>query len=255
MVTGVGKTRFHERSYPVAIRMFAEGHGYKKVAKVVWDMFPEHRKGGELQLLWTAFQNIQKTRSDEILALRQKLNDSINDDHWIANKRNRVRALQEMFEDLNRWVPDKVLHVRGQKKADGEDAGKLLDSAEAPGECERLPGSAVVVYKKDVRGMMEVLKQVREELGEDATGKAAQSLADLVKMAETDRGLDPTVIDVEAVGGDTAPMTEDALLIDSPSPYPSAGADDEMGFLDGNDHKPKQDISEIAERVKSRLNS
>jgi hypothetical protein len=211
---GPGKTRLGREAYAVAIRMLAENYRRPLILRAIHERFPEHRSGEPAEVNNRILMGIAQTRKDEIEELRERLNAEL-DDLWIANKRQRLVALQEMFEDCNRWVPKKVIEPPWK-----------------PGQDDEKRPAAIVVYEKDVPGMLGVLKQAREELGVTAADRAAESIADLVRIAEEQRGLErTTTIDAHPV--DAVEYIEEAMVVELAPPVRTKGQDAARGFLDG----------------------
>ena len=152
----------------------------------------------------------------DVKALRAKLNENL-DDLWIADKRQRLIGFQKVFEDANRWVPHSILSKPG--------------------------GPPIVVYRKDTDVMLKALKMARDELGESATERAAQSLEDLVKQAERSRGLEVEA-EIGAPVVDAVPVLEDAQLLEIPEQYRTSGDDSKRGFLAG-DVDMKEEIPKL----------
>jgi len=215
-MSGPGNTRFTREAYAMAIRMTADNYRRVQILKAIHKNFPDHRPGEEREVTAQMLWHLATTRRDEIDALREELNRDLKD-LWIANKRQRLVSLQEMFEDCNRWVPKKIIEPPWKPSKDGEDKPKPL-----------------VVFEKNVAGMLGVLKQAREELGETAADKTAQSLQDLVRFAEEQRGLERTKT-IDAHPTDAVEYLEEAKVAEIEPPSRSKGADKRRGFLDGAD--------------------
>jgi len=212
---GPGQTRLSSEAYALALRMLADNYRKPQIMRAIHERFPEHRPDGERPVTKQVIWSLARTRRDEVRGLREKLNQEL-DDLWIANKRQRLVALQEMFEDCNRWTPKKVIEVPAPPK-DGEEVRARV----------------LIVYEKDVPAMLGVLKQAREELGVTAEDRAAKSLQDLVQMAEEQRGLKrTTTIDAHPV--DAVEYIEDAQVLELPPAARTKGADAVRGFLAGD---------------------
>jgi hypothetical protein len=213
---GVGKTNFSTQAYALCVRMLAENWRRGKVLEEIHRRFPEHRLDGEQPVTVDAVKNVIKRRQAEIQQLREELNAEVGD-MWIANRRSQLAALQRIFEDQNRYTPKRILE------------GTLT-------KIEALAGKSpkrIVVYEKDTGGMLATLRLAREVTGADAGTRVANTLEDLVKRAEKERGLEISEpIDVTPEGA--VPMLQDAKLIDVPDVYPSRGDDQRLGLLDGS---------------------
>lgn len=216
---GPGATRLTHEAYAVALRMLADNHKVMPVVREIQKRFPEeHGPESTSPVSYHVIRGVWERRQDEIKALRKKLNDEL--DHlWITQKRQRLEALQEMFADANRWVPDKIIEPRSP----GVTSVPTPSGGSVP---------SLVVYKKDTNTMLSVLKQAREEMGEDPESKKADSLSDLVRAAEEARGLQKTA-DLGHQEEEDVPYIEDARVVDVDPTYPSAGDDEERGFVDG----------------------
>ncbi len=209
VVTGPGHFRLSGAAYAMIIRMLAENIKMARIQRAAQTAHPDD------EIPYSMINRIKRNRQPEIKELRKRLNAEL-DDLWIAQKRQRIIGLQQIYEDCNRWVPEKILVV-GKASDDDDDGGP----------------SSVVSYRKNVDGMLKALKQVRDELGESAGEKQASALEMLVKMAERERGLQQT-IDVEAVPDfDTVPELRDAQLLEIEGEVRTKGADKAKGFLDG----------------------
>lgn len=198
------------------IQLLALNFKPMKALAEIHRQFPEHREEGEAPLRRAAIQYAQHTRKEEIAELRAKLNETVADRFWIATKQGRMQALQNMFEDANRWIPKRIL-----RRGEGADANDM------------------VVYEKDIGTLAKIVAQARDEMGEDGLSRQAQSLEDIVRLAEQERNLEVTEeIDVTPEGG-AVPASTDEHLLDVPNIYPSAGNDDERGFLAGDTDIPE----------------
>ncbi len=198
------------------LRLLAENYKMRRVVRVVHEVFAEeHGPGSAAECTFGMVRWIKETRQEEIRALREKLRAETSD-LWIAQTRQRLIALEKIYEDCNRWVPVRLLE-------------------------DRRGGTSKVVYAKNVDGMVKCLKQAREELGEDPASRAADSLEDLVRRAEKERGLTATV-DAEVIPERSVPVVDDALLIELAGENRSAGADEERGFLDGSVEPPTVEL-------------
>lgn len=209
ITSGPGQSAFHGTSYLYVVRMLAENFPPTRILGEIHKKFPEHRPNGDSPVSLSAVKSIKKKRSSEVDELRQELNERAGKELWIANRFQRLKQMQNIYEDANRWVPKRAITVV-------EDGARR----------------SVLVYEKETGMMLKTLAQAREELGEDSGSRQAQSLEDLVKLAEQERGLQLTEeIDVTPV--DAVPKATDVELIDPPDFYPSAGDDPERGILDG----------------------
>lgn len=225
MTEGLNKLAISERAYPYALRMLAENFKMKRVVRELNQLFPN-----DPEVTYHTVRRIKETRQDEIKALRQKLNDNL-DDLWIADKRQRLVALQMMFEDANRWTPKTVLAKPG-----------------AP---------PVVVYDKNLGVMKDILKQARDELGGTPADRAADSLEALIKMAEESRGLQRTTgLEGLSDPGNT-PALEGAQMIEIEAEYRTAGADEARGQLAGgapvSDNTPVPDVGVGGDALRDEL--
>ncbi len=208
VVTGPGHFRLSGAAYAMIIRMLAENIKMARIQRAAQAEHPDD------DIPYLMINRIKRNRQPEIKELRKRLNEEL-DDLWIAQKRQRIIGLQQIYEDCNRWVPDKILLLDGSTDDDGGPSG-------------------VVSYRKNVDGMLKALKQVRDELGESAGEKQASALETLVKLAERERGLQQT-IDVETVPDfDTVPELRDAQLLEIEGEVRTKGADEAKGFLDGS---------------------
>jgi hypothetical protein len=187
-------------AYALIVRMIAENFTLRQAESEVNRQYPDEK------ITYEQIRRVSATRQADIKALRRKLNEEL-DDLWIANKRQRLIGLQHVYEDANRWVPHSLLSQPG--------------------------GPPVVVYRKDTSAMLSALKQARDELGESATERAAQSLEDLVTHAEKTRGLEVTAEVGEEVP-EAVPVLTDAQLLELPAQQRTAGADEKRGFLPGD---------------------
>ena len=210
-----GSTNLSHMAYALVIRMFADNWWPRRVLQEVHARFAEHRPDGERPVLIETIKGLKKSRQEEIRALRGYLNSQL-DDLWIANKRARLEAAQNIFMDANRWVPKRVLEII--EKSEGSD-GTLVTRS-------------MVVYEKETRVMLDALRYSREELGVDPGSRVAQSLEDLVREAERSRGLQVTE-GAPALESGTVPILEDARLIESPTPYHTKGALPSKNILGG----------------------
>ncbi len=207
-VRGSGGFALTRAAYVMVVRMLAENVGMTIIQRKVSAAHPDS------PVTYNQIRNLKRNRQPEIKELRKRLNEEL-DDLWIAQKRQRIIGLQQIYEDCNRWVPEKILLV-----------GKDSDDDGGP--------SSVISYRKNVDGMLKALKQVRDELGESAGEKQASALETLVKLAERERGLQQT-IDVETVPDfDTVPELRDAQLLEIEGEVRTKGADEAKGFLDGS---------------------
>lgn len=213
---GIGGTSFSTQAYALCVRMLAENWRRGRVLEEIHRRFPEHRLDGAQPVTIEAVKNVIKKRQAEIRELREALNKEV-DDMWIANRRSQLGALQEIFEDQNRWVPDKILEAPRTK-------AEVLEGKKP---------RQIVVYKKDTGGMINTLRLAREITGTDAGTRVADSLEALVQRTEKERGLEHTeVIDVTPEGA--VPVIADAKLLEPPPVYPSKGEDPRLGLLDGS---------------------
>lgn len=215
---GPDGTRFTREAYMMVIRMMAENYKRIQIMRVIHDRFPQHRPGEELEVSYQMLYQLSRSRREEVMELREELNRELTD-MWMANKRQRIQALQDIYEDCNRWVPRRIIEAPKKSGVPGvpvEDAKPVL------------------VYEKNVRGMLDALKQAREEMGDTPEGKIAQSFADLVRQAEEQRGLEKTA-DVTVHPVDAVDYIEDAVVLEIEGPSRSKGADTKRGFLDGAD--------------------
>lgn len=210
--SGPGRTRLSREAYALAIRMMAENFQRAEILREIHTRFPKrHGPEGDLPCTAEVLRNLSRSRQDEINDLRKKLNESLSD-LWIANKRTRITALQRIFSDANRWVP------------------KRLIESQKPGS----PTRSIVVYEKDTKTMLKALEQARAEIGGTPEERTAQSLEDLVRLAEENRGLERTVPAKDRLD-DAVPVIEDAQLLEAPDNYPSRGSDEKRGFVDGRE--------------------
>ena len=193
--------------------MFAENFGQTRVLREIHKKYPEHRPDGDSPVTLDAVRHLKSTRKAEVKELRVKLNERAGDELWIANRFSRLKQLQNLFEDANRWVPKRLL--RGDPEEDGG------------------PRRSIVVYEKDTGTMIKAVIQAREELGEDADSRQAQSLEDMVRLAEAERGLAKTE-EIDVTPADAVPKATDVELVEGPRHYPSKGDDIERGLLDGD---------------------
>lgn len=219
-VVGPGNLDISPQAYALAIRMFADNFLAPQVGREIEKRFGEKIKASTVR-------RIKETRRTEIEALRTRLNTELERDDalWIVTKRQRLLALQKIFEDCNQWVPSKLLQ---------------------PGPVQAGQGvPTAIVYSKNTRGMLDALKAARDELGVSPEASAAQSLSDMVRIAEEQRGLERTVGSDEPQPDDALPIVLDAELIESPEMYASAGGDETMGILPGD----AQPVVELPERA------
>lgn len=201
---GVNKMQISQSAYSMTLRLLAENLSLRRTQGEVQDAHPDE------EITFGMIRRIHVTRKDEVRALRRKLNEAL-DDLWIANRRQRLIGLQQIYEDANRWVPDHLL------------------TSNAPG----VP--AVVVYKKNVDAMLKALKQAREEVGGTPQEKQADALERLAALAERERGLERTIDVNEVPDFDTVPELRDAELIEYPGVVRTKGASKMKGFLSGDE--------------------
>ncbi len=235
---GVGNTHLSPAMYGYIIRMLADGFKNPKIRDTVAVAFPNEPTPSTERI-----RNVKTKRQPEIAALRKKLNEGF-DDIWLANKRQRLEALNLIFQDANRWTPKRAIEMKSTPEQ--EEARRLDSNAEmTPRQKElREAPRSVLVYEKDTGTMITVLREARTELGEDSGSRQADSLEDLVRLAEQSRDLSKTV-EAEVVVDGAVPTLVEAEFADTPTLYPSAGSDEEMGLLDGST-EPGSALLELA---------
>jgi hypothetical protein len=209
-VSGPGHFRISRMAYAMIIRLLADNVKMARIQRAVAQTHPDD------EVPYIMVQRIKRNRQHEVKELRKRLNSEL-DDLWITSKRERLVGLQQIYEDCNRWVPNRVILV--EKKKSDDDGGP----------------SGVISYTKNVDGMLKALKQARDELGESAEEKQASALETLVQMAERERGLEKT-IDVESTPDfESVPELRDAQMLEIEGEVRTKGADESKGFLDGGD--------------------
>lgn len=238
---GVGATGMTAQVYGFVIRMIADGHKNAPIRRAVEKFFPDEPVPTSDRL-----RNLRIKRKPEITALRERLSASF-DDMWIARKRQRLEALEQIFEDANRWSPKRAIELaltNQQRQLMNADPSSLTEKEKALREKLLEAPRSVLVYEKDTGTMMQALKAAQSELGEDSGSKAAQSLEDLVRLAEGARGLTQTV-DATVELDDSVPTLLEAEIAETPMLYPSAGDDSKHGLLDGST-EPGSALLELA---------
>lgn len=225
MTTGLGtRTRFTREAYMMVIRMLADNYKYTQIVRAIHERFPDHRPDGETPITYRMVWHLSHQREDEVQQMREELNKNLTD-LWIANKRQRLVALQDIYTDANRWVPKRVIEPpRGPGRRSKEEMEEKF---------KRGVPKALVVFEKDTPTMLAALKQAREELGVTAADRIADSITDLVRQAEEQRGLEITA-EASDRPKDAVDYLQEARLIELPSPSRSKGADAKRGFLDGD---------------------
>lgn len=207
-IEGPGKTRLTMPAYALVIRMLAENVLMPRIVQEVQARFPEeHGSDSDAVCTFGVVRRVKEHRQPEVRALQQKLRDH-TDDLWIVSKREQLKSLQAIYEDANRWVPTRLLEARGG-------------------------GSPRVVFTKDTDSMLKALKHAREIVGFDPTSRIAESLEDLVRRTEGERGLEQTV-EAKFQVEHSLPVLDDALLIDIPHEQHTSGEDKRRGFLSGD---------------------
>lgn len=232
---GVGNYQLTPEAYAVIVRMLASNYKPKRIVDFVHERYPEHRPDGSEPVDDTMVKSIRRRRQPEIRELRERLNQEV-DDLWIANKRTRLEALQHLFEDANRWTPTKVIEYRERvEEPDQERNPQVGDPVPGgPGRGDRrYEVRNLIVYEKPVDTLARLLKQAKEELGEDPGSRMANSLEELIKRAEEERGLEKTG-DVGGTPPDgSVDYIEDAMVVEIPEEARSRGDALHRNQLDG----------------------
>ena len=215
------------------IRMLADNYKLTQVLRIVHEKFPVHRPDGDIPVTYRMIWYVAHERVEEVEQLRSELNQNLSD-LWITNLRQRLTALQDIYQDANRWVPKRIIEPpRGPGRMSKDEIEKRAR--------EGVPG-AILVYEKDTTTMLNSLKQAREELGVTAADKAAGSLSDLVQLMEEQRGLERTG-PVDEHPANAVTYIEKARMLELPAPNRSKGPDDQLQFLDGDAEELRGDAT------------
>lgn len=210
---GPGSTPLSAEAYAIVVHMYAQGQNAGRILRHVHRHFPQHRSDGSSPVGKRTIRHIRESRQDEIKEVRRRLIEA-TDDLWITNPRTRLEILQVMFEDANRLTPKRVIEYQ---------------------ESEGGPHKAMVIYEKDFGALLKILDQAYREVGADAGSRVAQSLEDLVRQVEHERGLsEGEIVDVVDVDSERARVLDHATVVDAPRIYPTSGADPKYGLLAGD---------------------